>query len=132
MGLRDQIIQVQDRTYEVVHVPEWNMDIRIRSLTAKERDKFEADCINFRQEGRHSKTELRGNNRARLCVMCIVDDAGQRVFKDEDAEVLGAKSAKALDRIYAVAQSLGGISSNDIDELEKNFDGTQAGDSPID
>ena len=52
--------------------------------------------------------------------ICVVDDAGERLFTDKDAAELGKKSAAALDRVFAVAQRLNGLSPSDVEELTKN------------
>ena len=48
------------------------------------------------------------NARARLVVLCVIDAEGQRVFAAEDADLLGDKSAAAVNRIYEVAARLAG------------------------
>jgi len=75
-----------------------------------------------------NKVNLR-NMTARLCAICIVDEKGKRVFSDFDAESLGRKSAKALDRIFDVAQRLNGLGADDIKEMAKNSGRAIAADS---
>jgi len=60
------------------------------------------------------------NVRARFAVLTICDEAGKRLFSDADATKLGAKSAAALDRVFAVSQRLNGFSETDCEELIKN------------
>jgi len=55
------------------------------------------------------------NVRARLVSLALCDETGTRLFSDADITVLGAKSAKALDRVFAVAQRLNGIGSDQVD-----------------
>jgi hypothetical protein len=58
-----------------------------------------------------------------------VDDDGNRVFGDNDIEVLGGKSAAALNRLFAVASRLSGLSGSDVEELTENFGETPGGSS---
>jgi hypothetical protein len=60
------------------------------------------------------------NIRAKLVALTVVDEDGNRIFSDEDAEALGKKSAAALDRIFAVAQRLSGLRPEDVEELAGN------------
>jgi len=43
---------------------------------------------------------------------------GDRLFADADIAALGSKSAKALDRVFAVAQRLNGIGSDQVDQAK--------------
>ena len=113
MSLREQILAADDLPVEEVEVPEWGVTVWVRSLMAHERDALEAVFL------RDSEASLE-NLRARLCAMCIVDENGERVFTDADAQVLGRKSARALDRVFEVAQRLNGMSARDVDDLVGN------------
>ena len=60
------------------------------------------------------------NIRARLVVKTACDENGALLFTEDQASYLGKKSAKALDRCFSVAQTLNGLSGNDVEELAKN------------
>lgn len=128
---RAAILGAADTQYETVEVPEWGGSVRIKSLTAAERDQFEADSLQERGKGKHRSVEVNMRNlRARLVVRCIVDAAGKRVFSDLDAEVLGDKNAQVVTRIYEVAARLSGLTAEDMEELAGNSEtGQSAGSS---
>lgn len=122
---RDEIQQAKDTQIEPVEVPEWGKDedgspkvVFIRGLTGTDRDDFEMNMI----ETKGKKTELNLRNlRAKLIVRCAVDsedpEAAKKLFTIEDVEWLGRKSGMALQRCYAVAQRLSGLSAEDVEEL---------------
>ena len=114
------ILAAQDLQTEDVEVPEWGGAVRVRSFTGRERDAFEASMV--RGDGRDRRVDLT-NMRARLVGLTVIDESGQRLFTDEEADLLGAKSGAALDRVFAVAQKLNGLSGADVDELSKNSSG---------
>lgn len=114
---RDAILQAQDLPTERVEVPEWGGEVIVRGLTAAERDQFEQSIVEAR--GKDTRVNLR-NIRAKLVALCVVDEEGKRLFKDEDAELLGRKSAVALNRIFEVAQRLSGLRPEDVEELAGN------------
>jgi hypothetical protein len=114
---RDEILQAQDLPTEDVPVPEWGGVCRVRGLTGAERDAFEQSIVETR--GKNTRMNLR-NIRAKLVALTVVDEDGNRIFSDEDAEALGKKSAAALDRIFAVAQRLSGLRPEDVEELAGN------------
>lgn len=113
MDLRETILAADDLPREKVDVPEWSCAVYVRALTGAERDAFEASVI---QDGKATLDNIR----AKLVVRSVVDDAGARVFTDADAAALGAKSGKALNRLFPVAQRLGGLTEADVRELAGN------------
>lgn len=115
MGLRDDILDADDLDREKVHVPEWDVDLWVRALTAAERDEYESEIVQLDQAGDVQMD--RRNARAKLVVKCVVDEDGQNVFRNGDAARLGQKSGRAVDRLFAAAQRLSGITEEDMDEL---------------
>lgn len=112
---KSQILAAADLVTEDVEVPEWGGTVRVRAITAAERDAFETSVVG---DGKGKRNLV--NLRARLVALAIVDDAGQRLFSDGEAEALGGKSGAAMDRVYAVAQRLSGLTERDVKELEGN------------
>lgn len=120
---KEQILEAQDITTEVVPVPEWGGDVMVRGLSGLERDAFEATIISQNGMQRRRVQMNLTNFRAKLVARCVVDpDTQQRMFSDEEAARLGKKSAAALQRVFNVAQRLSGLSEEDIEELTKNFE----------
>ena len=113
MLTRDQILAVDDRPSEKVSVPEWGGDVYVKTYGGDERDSFEQSIIV------EEKTNLIGV-RAKLCVRCVVDESGVRLFSDEDATLLGKKNAAAVNRVFEVAQRLNKLLREDVEELIKN------------
>lgn len=121
---REAILKANDIEKREVYIPEWGGSVYVRGMSGRERDQFEASII--RQRGRNTEINMK-NARAKLVVMCTVDQEGNRLFTDADVAPLADKSAKALDRIFAVAQELSGITREDMEELTENFDATTSG-----
>lgn len=114
---KETILKANDLPIEEVYVPEWGGTVRVRTLTGRERDHFEASIAV--PEGRRMKYNL-SNVRARLVALSIVDENGKLLFSEADVKVLSEKSGKALDRIYSVACRLNGMSDRDMEDLLKN------------
>ncbi|WP_461367541.1 hypothetical protein [Candidatus Darwinibacter acetoxidans] len=117
---RDAILQAEDLPCELVEVPEWSGSVYVRALTGIERDAFEQSVVE--QKGKSTKMNLR-NIRAKLVALTAVDEEGKRLFTDDDAALLGKKSAAALDRVFDVAQRLSGLRQEDVEELAGNSEG---------
>ena len=126
---KTEILTANDLQTEDINVPEWGGSVRVRSFTGRERDAFEASMV--RGDGKDRKVDLT-NMRARLVGLTVIDETGQRLFTDEEADLLGAKSGAALDRVFAVAQKLNGLSGSDVEELTKNSSGVPSAASTSD
>jgi len=135
MGIlgRDEILAKTTLNRELVDVPELGEDAQVwvRGLTAFERDEYEQSLLRAKGSGRRQQlVPAFMNAKARLCVKCVVDEAGNRVFSDRDADALGKTPAAALDRIVQVAHRLSGMSIEDLEDLTGNSLSAQGEDSP--
>ena len=123
---RQEILGASDIVTEEVEVPEWGGSVLVRGLTGKERDQFEASII----VGRGKKRDINMRQmRAKLAAHSMVDEQGNLLFSASDVEALSNKSSAALERVFAAAQKLSGLSDADMEELAKNSGSDQSGDS---
>lgn len=121
---RDQILGAKDMETRDVAVPEWGGTVRIRMLSGKERDAFEASTVEMKKDGTQKRNA--DNLRARLVGLCIIQadgpEAGRRMFVDAEIKLLGEKSAKALQRVFNACQELNAVSDEDVEALAEGFD----------
>lgn len=87
---------------ERVEVPEWGGHVFVRAMTAAQVDEFGAMA-----QAKGTKKNLT----ALLVAWTIVNEQGQRVFDDHDAEKLGGFPYTVLDRLAKVALSLSGLAN---------------------
>jgi hypothetical protein len=115
----------------MLEVPEWGgMWVRVVGLNGKERDQFEASMAT--ENGRPQDPEAMDleNIRAKLVVLSVKDAQGERLFQwPQDVELVGGRSAAALDRIFTVARRLSGLRQGEIEGMVKNFEPGPVGDS---
>lgn len=124
---REAILAAKDLTYEIVDVPEWNGAVRVRGMTADERDTFEESLQ--QGEGRKRKMSL-AHFRAKLVARCVVDAKGETLFtSDAHVKALGQRSAAALARVAAVASRLSGLTEADVEDLATDLGNAPGGDS---
>lgn len=122
---REQILAVNDIPVETIRIPEWEQKggpqvwVRVRGLTGKERDRYEESVTVGK--GKNKDVNYR-NARAKLVVLCVVDESGNRIFTDADVAALGNKGALALERIFDVGRRLSGLTETDVEELTEDFD----------
>ena len=114
---KESILAANDSRIETVDVPEWGGVVRVKTMTGTERDAFDQMVL----EGRGSdKAANIRNFRSKICVCCICDGDGNRLFANGDVDIVGKKSSIVLDRISESASKLNALGRKDIEELEKN------------
>lgn len=120
----DEILAADDRRYEIVPVSEWGGEVRVRSLTGRERDNFELSL----SDGK--KGETKENFRARLVALCAVDADGKPLFTNKQQVImLGNKSVSALQRVFDKCNEMNGFSEQDVEELTEDFGAAPDGSS---
>lgn len=130
---KDAILKAEDLPRETVPVDEWEADasVLVRGLMGDERDSYEQSLAKVRRVGKKTEiTPTLDNIKARLCVIAIIDEEGNRVFTDVDAKALGQKSALVLNRIVDVIERLSGMTKEDLEELTGNLEDAQSDSLP--
>ena len=130
----DDIVASQDKEYQDVDVPEWGGTVRIATMSGEDRDRWELSMMQSDDSSeRGFKLNFDAYSRVRLVALCLVDNDFNRIFvTKEQIEKLSQKSGKIMDLLYDVAQRVNGITNEDIDDLEKNSESVQNGDSGSD
>jgi hypothetical protein len=114
---RAAILASDDLLREPVDVP-WDMGgakLYVRELEAKERDEYLAATM------RTGEFSWRSNLTAELLVKVIVNEDGERLFSDSDAELLGAKGTSVMQRLFKVAMRLSGMEVEAAEAIKADF-----------
>lgn len=91
-----EILAAQDRKRELVEVPEWGGSVYVQEISAADAERIsEAQSI------------------VGFCSLCIVDENGERLFSEEDAEALGKKGTAAMRRVMDAVTRINGVSEED-------------------
>jgi hypothetical protein len=112
---RDQILSGAPLAFQEVEVPEWGGAVRVREMTAGERDAFDALLLDGDQH-----LDLR-NYRAKLVAATACDEEGKLLFGQGDVEALTGLGTGAMDRLFEAAATLNHLTSGDIEALGKVF-----------
>jgi hypothetical protein len=115
VSLREKILSAPDIESEEVEVPEWDVTVEVRGMTAADRAVvFDAALANG--------GDIRASNLfADAVLLCAYDpESGERVFTEEDRVALMEKSPVALDRIAKVALRLSGMDAAAADDAGKS------------
>jgi hypothetical protein len=109
----EQILAADDLGLLKVSVKEWGGEVYIRVMTVGELDAYQREWVGKRDTGVE-------NFRTKFLAKCLCDQAGQRLFSDEQIETLAAKSAKVVGRLFDKAAAHNAITEKDVEELAKN------------
>ena len=108
---REQILAVADLPSEDVEVKEWGGMVRVRTLTAAERDAFLASVV-----GLDRKVDQR-TYRTRLVAAAVVGEDGKPLFTPEE---IGSRNTLIVDRLMEVANRLNTVDEAAVGDAEKN------------
>lgn len=114
MNLREQILSAEEPSLKLapVPVPEWGTSVYMKGWSGKEREQFEKEFGDMDDAG--------PNVRARVLVRVLMDEAGNRIFTDEDASALGDKLAGPLGRLFGKVMDLSGLRNESMEASRKN------------
>lgn len=119
MDLKQQILESDDMTRELVEVPEWGVKVEVRSLPGRQRSDLLGGAVD--DDGNVNLSGMVVD----LIVLSTHDpETGAHVFTSEDAEALNAKNGAALERIAKVAMRLSGLSEEALDVAGKGSSDT--------
>lgn len=118
---KSQILGVDDKEYIDVEVKEWGGTIRVSTIAASEKTKYESALFDFMPDGtRRTNKDALEKLQLRVIAAAIVDDKGERLFDTKDLAALGEKSSKVINKLFKIVSEHNGIDSEDEAEAEKN------------
>jgi hypothetical protein len=121
------ILEQPTLVIEDLYVPEWKGKIRLKMLSAKERDDFETSMVKVGKNGKQQQNTE--NFRARLVQLAAVKADGSPLFTRHDIKSLGELPAAGLQRVFNKINEMSAFSEDDLKELSEDFDETQGDDS---
>jgi hypothetical protein len=107
------ILGLDDLRTKEVEVPHWKQKLTIREMGLDDGVHF---ASMMRAKGDGDNVSLTGEDIAGVVARGVIDENGERVFKDEDIPALARKSQKALLFLYSEIVGLSG----DVEEAAKN------------
>lgn len=111
--LRDKIANIKDIKEEKIHIPEWDVELLIRSMTGATRNKIMNTAMT-----KDGKVDLDRLYPDIVISSCFDPETGEQVFEPTDREMLLSKNGAALERIAQKAIKMSGL--DDIEGKEKN------------
>lgn len=113
---KELIVSTNDAAYDIVSVPEWGGDVRVRSLTGAERTE-----LRLKGEGGPSWDAM-------SCALGIIDEKGANLFTIAETTILAKKHPLVLERIANVIYELSSMTAEARAEAAKKRAATQTSD----
>lgn len=116
-----------DITTEIVEVPEWadpndpdTPAVMLRVLTGLERGDYEQSLV--AQRGDNRTVNIR-NAKVKLVALCLVDpDTLERLYSDTEINILGQRSAAAIERLLDAAFKLNNMGPKEVEKLAQGLE----------
>lgn len=89
--------------------------VHVRTITAAQRDELEAQQVALNKSGNATS-----NFRGRLVALAACDEHGNPLFSAQDAQAIGDLPSDEVNKLFAAAVKLNGLSAEDQKELEGN------------
>lgn len=126
MSIIDKIKAARDSESESYHIPEWDVTVDIRSMSARQRA-----SMNNVLEADVSASEKQELMWGYLLVSCVFDPTtGDPVFTEDDMEwVLTDKSFAVVDRLTAKCLEVSKAEAKAVDEAGKSSSGSPTGEA---
>jgi len=118
MNLRETILAKNDLHQESIHVPEWDTDVIVKTMTAGQRSDMLDKCIDKNKKN----PELDSKKLYIYTVIyCAYDPTTDKpIFTEADYDALRGKSSNALEIILTAANRINALGEDEVKKLEKN------------
>lgn len=114
MSLRDRILSADDIGKEILRVPQWDLDVEVRTLSAIQRSRMIANAT--LPDGSIDLDKLY----PMLIIATVFDpETGAKVFDAEDMPLLQEKSASSIEFIAQKAMQMSGMVAKAADDEGK-------------
>lgn len=114
---KDMIAKADDLQPVPVDVPEWDGRIYMRAMSSGEREQWFKDWTALK--GGDESTQV-DKLRERYLVRTLSDADGNLLFDDASMEILAAKNAVVVDRLFDKAQEINGITESKVEDAAGN------------
>lgn len=117
MNLKEQIANANDIKIQKVHVKAWDCDIYLKQWSPREQCEYH-DWCDKEKETRKELASARVN--CKLLITCVCDESGNKVFSDEDFDMLMSKNVSVVDYIAMKILKMHELKHDDFEERAKN------------
>lgn len=108
---KDQILACSDLRSEVVSMPEWGGEIKIKAMSVE--DQIEFEKLNKKCK---DASEIVCNT----LLFCCVNENGDRLFDEADIKLLQKKSFRSVEKLFRACLALNSLDPGALEKEAKN------------
>jgi hypothetical protein len=112
VSARDNILKATAFKAETVHIDEWDTDVEVRSVSLAERNRLLGE---LRARQLVDEASLFGVYPLIIIATAYDPDTGERLFGDDETDLVGTLDPVATDKLANVAMRLLGFTQVDLD-----------------
>lgn len=130
-SIRERILRKNDRASESLPIPEWDVTVEVRSMSAKLRNKYIETVVEHGLD-KDSDPAKAGAIMLPLLPEFVLEsvydpETGDKVFQPTDLEALLEKDGAVIERIATKVIALSKLDGKDVDDLGKRSSSTRKG-----
>lgn len=114
-ALKEKIQAAQDVKSERIEVPEWGVALEIRTMKAIDRARLLRTCMDDKGSVIGEKFQA-----GLIIASCFDPETGEKVFSEDDYDLLMEKSAGAIEHLAGLAMNISGLNRESLSAAEKN------------
>ena len=115
---REQILGIKSFRSKTIEIPEWNGEVRLKAMSGAERESLEERV--YETVGDKLQMKKGVSYIPELLVKSWCDDDGNRLFQDDEIDLIKAKDSTILAKLFKVAAEVNGLSGDEEKVIEKN------------
>ena len=121
---RDDILGLPDPSIHKVHIDALDASVYMREITAADQERYEQSMFRVVDKGDGSFEPERdtSNMRSKYLVHVLCDADGNRIFGDEEYELIGKKRSDVIYEMHEKALELNGGTPKAQEDIKKDLD----------
>lgn len=120
LSLRDKVAQSNDIEVKLVHVPQWDVDIEVRSMAARDRARMVQEAAAAAAETGETTVNFE-RLYPDLVILCSFDPTtGLKAFEESDRDMLLDRHAGAIELVAGAAMAISGMSDKAVEDAGKS------------
>ena len=122
-SIREAIQAADDGTADLHEIPEWDVVVEIRSMTARSRAQFVAEMASEDGTvgGVNDPDRIIGMWWHVISQTCYDPDSGERAFEDDDQQWLFDKNARVVNDLANACMAASGLTEEAVGDAGKDF-----------
>ena len=131
---REEFLKTAQPKVEKVWIESLQNYVYLKEISGDDQDSYDLAMVEFVDQpdgGSKARAKL-DNARSKYIVRALSDHNGQRLFRDNEYHLIGAKSTAVLKELHDAAKRVNGVTEEDEKEMEKNLEVEQTGGSNSD